>query len=36
MDDLNAWLNITVLLVLVGAAVWASLLPSTTFFGDDD
>lgn len=34
MDDV--WLDITVLLGLVGVAFWFTLLPCTTFFGDDD
>lgn len=33
---LNIWLNVATVLALTGIAVWATLLPSTTFFEDDD
>jgi hypothetical protein len=33
---LNIWLNVATVLALAGIAVWMTLLPSTTFFGDDD
>ena len=33
---INIWLNVTVMLCLVGVVIWLTLLPSTTFFGDDD
>lgn len=36
MDGLNIWLNVTTVLVLSGLVVWFTILPSTTFFGDDD
>jgi hypothetical protein len=32
---LHAWLNIAVLLAIVGAATFASCLGSTTFWGDE-
>jgi hypothetical protein len=32
---LHTWLNIAVLLVIVGAATFASCLGSTTFWGDE-
>jgi hypothetical protein len=32
----NIWLNVAVVLCLAGIVVWFTLLPSTTFFGDDD
>jgi hypothetical protein len=32
---LHIWLNIAVLLVIVGAAMYASCLGSTTFWGDE-
>lgn len=35
-DYLHVWMNVATLLALVGAAVYFTLLPSTTFFGDDD
>lgn len=37
MDDhTHIFLNIAVVLSLTGVAVWMTLLPSTTFWGDDD
>ena len=30
------WLNVAAVLSLAGIAVWLTLLPSTTFWGDDD
>lgn len=37
MDDYTTiWLNVAAVLSLAGIAVWLTLLPSTTFFGDDD
>lgn len=33
---LTIWLNIAVVLSLVGISVWITLLPNTTFWGDDD
>lgn len=33
---LNVWLNVATVLALVGVAVWATLLPCTTFWSDDD
>ena len=37
MDDYtNVWLNVVAALSLAGIAVWITLLPSTTFWGDDD
>ena len=37
MDDYtNIWLNVAAVLSLAGIAVWITLLPSTTFWGDDD
>jgi uncharacterized membrane protein len=32
---MNVWLNISVCLALVGAALWLSVLPCTTFFDGD-
>lgn len=34
-DAINLWLNVSTLLVLVGAVTYFSLLRSTTWFGDD-
>lgn len=37
MDDYTTiWLNVAVVLSLTGIAIWMTLLPSTTFWGDDD
>jgi hypothetical protein len=36
MERLHIWLNIATVLALTGVVVWMTLLPSTTFFGDDD
>lgn len=35
-ENIHIWLNIATVLSLVGVVVWLTLLPSTTFFGDDD
>jgi hypothetical protein len=32
---IHVWLNIAILLAIVGAAVYASCLSSTTFWGDE-
>ena len=36
MEDINITLNVAAVLALAGVVVWLTLLPSTTFFGDDD
>jgi hypothetical protein len=34
-DALNIWLNVATVLCLVGVVVFFTILPSTTWFGDD-
>jgi hypothetical protein len=37
MDEMiSLWLNIATVLVMVGFVTYLSLLPYTTFFGDDE
>lgn len=34
--DATVWLNVATVLSLAGVVIWFTLLPCTTFFGDDD
>jgi len=35
-DSLSLWLNIATILMMLGFITYLSLLPYTTFFGDDE